>query len=71
MNDEDLRDFFAGMSLVGILGGLGTLGFRPDSAAALAYETADAMIKAKYAVKELPEEGIASVVKKSRKSKDV
>jgi hypothetical protein len=36
-----------------------------------AYALADAMIEAKYAAKELPDEGIAGVVKKSRKSKSV
>ena len=71
MNDEDLRDLFAGLALMGILNGRASLGFRPDTVSVRAYETADAMIEAKYAIKELPDEGIAGVVKKSRKSKSV
>jgi hypothetical protein len=64
MNDEDLRDFFAGLALNGMVG-LGIT--HPDQAAKFCYTMADAMIDAKYAKKEVPE-GIASVVKK-RKSK--
>jgi hypothetical protein len=66
MNDEDLRDLFAGLALVGILGNRGSLGFRADAAAIRAYETADAMIEAKYK-KEEPEQGITSVIKRTRK----
>jgi len=62
MNDEDLRDLFAGLALMGILGGRSSFGFRPDTVSVFAYETADAMIKAKYAesVPE-PEEGITAI----------
>ena len=68
MNDEDLRDLFAGLALNGMVG-LGIT--HPDQAAKFCYTMADAMIEAKYAAKELPDEGIAGVVKKSRKSKSV
>jgi hypothetical protein len=68
MNDDDLRDLFAGLALNGMVG-LGIT--HPDQAAKFCYTMADAMIEAKYAAKELPDEGIAGVVKKSRKSKSV
>jgi hypothetical protein len=66
MNDEDLRDLFAGLAMQGILH-TASIGYNSSRVAQLAYKLADAMIEAKYH-KELPEEGIASVVKK-RKTK--
>ena len=66
MNDEDLRDLFAGLALMGILNGRASFGFRPDTVSVLAYETADAMIKAKYAEKE-PEVGITAIKRKYTK----
>jgi hypothetical protein len=63
MNDEDLRDLFAGLALQGMVG-LGIT--HPDQAAKFCYTMADAMIEAKYAT---PEVGIAAV-KKPRKTKE-
>jgi hypothetical protein len=81
MNDEDLRDLFAGLAMShmslpikvtrGFVKGDSTWEFAemdvfPYGAfAKIAYEYADAMIEAKYAKKEVPE-GIASVVKKRK-----
>ena len=64
MNDEDLRDLFAGMALQGLLS-RGDVFPIADYAEA-SYNYADAMIEAKYAV---PEVGIAAV-KKPRKTKE-
>ena len=68
MNDEDLRDLFAGMALQGLLAE-GEC-FRNDfkSTTRRAYQLADAMIEAKYA-DNVPEVGIAAV-KKPRKTKE-
>jgi len=63
MNDEDLRDLFAGLALQGLLS-RGDVFPIADYAEA-SYNYADAMIEAKYAKKEVPE-GIASVVKKRK-----
>ena len=65
MNDEDLRDLFAGLALQGLLAE-GEC-FRNDfkSTTRRAYQLADAMIEAKYAE---PEVGIAAV--KKRKTKE-
>jgi len=62
MNDEDLRDFFAAFALIS------KAWIMPDlqSHARNCYAIADAMIEAKYAK---PEEGIASVIKRTRKAK--
>ena len=61
MNDEDLRDLFAGLALNGMVG-LGIT--HPDQAAKFCYTMADAMIEAKY---KKEEEGIAAVIKRTRK----
>ena len=62
MKDEDLRDFFAGLALNGMVG-LGIT--HPDQAAKFCYEMADAMIEAKYYEEpEEPEVGIAAVKRK-------
>jgi hypothetical protein len=65
MNDEDLRDLFAGLALVGMLSA-GRKNVEPE-----AYRIADAMIEEKYYEKPEdtpPEEvGIAAVVKRTRK----
>ena len=45
MNDDDLRDLFAGLALNGMVG-LGIT--HPDQAAKFCYKMADAMIEAKY-----------------------
>jgi hypothetical protein len=66
MNDEDLRDLFAGLALMG----LSSRGVHENSESRVAtwcYKLADAMIEAKYAEPE-PEEGITAI-KPKRKSK--
>jgi hypothetical protein len=62
MNDEDLRDLFAGFAM------LSKMWISPhlEDYAKDCYRIADAMIEAKYAE---PEVGIATVVKK-RKTKE-
>jgi len=62
MNDEDLRDLFAAFALIS------KAWIMPDlqAHAKNCYAIADAMIEAKYAK---PEEGIASVIKRTRKAK--
>ena len=64
MNDEDLRDLFAGLALQGLLS-RGEVFPIADYAEA-SYNYADAMIEAKYAA---PKVGIAAV-KKPRKTKE-
>jgi hypothetical protein len=64
MNDEDLRDLFAGLALNGMVG-LGIT--HPDQAAKFCYKMADAMIEAKYDEPEVkPEEGITSIKPKRK-----
>lgn len=58
MEDEDLRDLFAGMALQGMLAEYGGGALANRELAGMAYNIADAMIEAKYAK---PDEGIASV----------
>jgi hypothetical protein len=65
MNDEDLRDLFAGMALQG-LASRGVMDGSEPRVATWCYVLADAMIEAKYAT---PEVGIAAV-KKPRKTKE-
>ena len=67
MNDEDLRDLFAGLALNGMVG-LGIT--HPDQAAKFCYTMADAMIDAKYAVPE-PEMGITAIKPKRKRSANV
>jgi hypothetical protein len=63
MNDDDLRDLFAFGAMVGQIMRNG------NADPSRAYETADAMIEAKYAVPEVePEEGIIAI-KPKRKTK--
>jgi len=66
MNDEDLRDLFAGMALQGILAGGGSNLIARETAVNC-YALADAMIEAKYAEPE-PEMGITAI-KPKRKAK--
>ena len=66
MNDEDLRDLFAGLALMGLT----SRGVRDGSesmVAAWCYTLSDAMLDAKYA-DNVPEVGIAAV--KKRKTKE-
>jgi hypothetical protein len=63
MNDEDLRDFFAGLAMI-------SNAWIPPNLkdhARNCYAIADAMIEAKYAEPDEPEVGIAAVVKRTRK----
>ena len=63
MNDEDLRDLFAGLALMGIVSRASN---EPqfEIVAVNAYRMADAMIEAKY---KKEEQGIAAVIKRTRK----
>ncbi len=65
MNDEDLRDLFAGLASIGCIIRMKSFPF--DVIAQRSYDFADAMIKAKYAEPDEPEVGIAAVVKRTRK----
>lgn len=65
MNDEDLRDLFAGFALMGNVASNTEAIVNSRECAEYCYDLADAMIDAKYAKKEVPE-GIASVVKKRK-----
>jgi hypothetical protein len=63
MNDEDLRDLFAGLAMQGFA----SHGIHMDvinRTATNAYALADAMIEAKY---KKEEQGITSVIKRTRK----
>ena len=62
MNDEDLRDLFAGFAMISKLWMSG----KETADARMCYRMADAMIEAKY---KKEEEGIASVIKRTRKAK--
>ena len=69
MNDEDLRDLFAGLALMGLT----SRGVRDGSesmVAAWCYTLSDAMIEAKYAVPE-PEMGITAIKPKRKRSVNV
>ena len=67
MNDEDLRDLFAGLALVGIVSRASN---EPqfELVAKNAYRMADAMIEAKYAE---PEMGITAAKPKRKRSANV
>jgi len=65
MNDEDLRDLFAGLYMQGYTARIAS---SYANTAREAYLMADAMIEAKYA-DNVPEVGIAAV-KKPRKTKE-
>ena len=66
MNDEDLRDLFAGLAMQGILH-TASVGYNSARVAELSYELADAMIGARYAEPEVePEEGITSIKPKRK-----
>lgn len=67
MGDEDLRDLFAGMALMG----LSSRGVHENSEPVVAtwcYKLADAMIEAKYA--EPIEAGITAVKRKRKTTKE-
>lgn len=69
MNDEDLRDLFAGLAMQGLIQHFDFDRFKqdPQRVARWAYDTADAMLDAKYE-DNVPEVGIAAV--KKRKTKE-
>jgi len=69
MNDEDLRDLFAGLALVGLTSRGVRDGSEP-SVAAWCYTLSDAMIEAKYAVKE-SEMGITAAKPKRKRPANV
>jgi len=75
MNDEDLRDLFAGLALMGLLadeGGSLLTNNGEKYVAEYCYILANAMIEAKYAesVSE-PEEGITAIKPKRKRSANV
>ena len=67
MNDEDLRDFFAGLALMGLVASNKYI--QPKDLSIGAFLIADAMIEAKYAELEEPDVGITAV-KRKRKTKE-
>lgn len=66
MNDEDLRDLFAGFALMGNVASSAEAIVNCRECAEYCYDLADAMIEAKYKKEEL-EQGITSVIKRTRK----
>ena len=66
MNDEDLRDLFAGLALQGLTS-RGVMEGSEPRVATWCYVLADAMIDAKYAE---PEEVGITAVKRKRKPKE-
>jgi hypothetical protein len=68
MNDEDLRDLFAGLALMGLTS-RGVINNSEPRVAKWCYVLADAMIEAKYTEEEPePEMGITAI-KPKRKAK--
>jgi hypothetical protein len=70
MNDEDLRDLFAGLALQGLLAEKGDSLLTSNGekyVSEYCYILADAMIEAKYAEpKPIPEEGITAIKPKRK-----
>ena len=64
MNDDDLRDLFAGLAMQGILH-IASFGYNSANVARASYEMADAMIEARYAEPET-EEGITAIKPKRK-----
>jgi hypothetical protein len=73
MNDEDLRDLFAGLAMQGLIHHFDFDRFKqdPQRVARWAYDAADAMIEAKYAEYAEPEEGITAIKPKRKRSMNV
>lgn len=71
MNDEDLRDLFAGLALMGNLASDKEAIVDTKACAEYCYDLADAMLDAKYAepVPE-PEMGIAAIKRKRKTTKE-
>ena len=65
MEDEDLRDLFAGLALMGLTS-RGVMDNSEPRVAKWCYVLADAMIEAKYAEEE-PEVGITAIKRKYTK----
>jgi hypothetical protein len=66
MNDDDLRDLFAGMALQGLVS-RGVMEGSEPRVATWCYVLADAMIEARYAEPEVePEEGITAIKPKRK-----
>ena len=75
MNDEDLRDLFAGLAMQGLIHHFDFDRFKqdPQRVARWAYDAADAMIAAKYANVEPapePEMGITAIKRKRKTTKE-
>ena len=75
MNDEDLRDLFAGLAMQGLIQHFDFDRFKqdPQRVARWAYDTADAMLDAKYANVEPapePEMGITAIKRKRKTTKE-
>ena len=69
MNDEDLRDLFAGMAMMGMLAA--ARGIPIEVCTRGAYKFADAMIEEKYADNEPePEMGITAIKRKRKTTKE-
>jgi hypothetical protein len=68
MNDDDLRDLFAGLAMQGILH-TASVGYNSARVAELSYELANAMIEAKYY--EEPEVGITAIKTKRKTAKEM
>lgn len=64
MNDEDLRDLFAGLALMGLVASNKYI--QPKDLSIGAFLIADAMIEAKYAELEEPEVGITAIKPKRK-----
>ena len=73
MKDEDLRDFFAGLAMQGLIQHFDFERFAQDPRrlAGWAYDAADAMIEAKYYEEPEAEEGITAIKPKRKRSVDV
>lgn len=68
MNDDDLRDLFAGLASIGCLIRMKSFPF--EVIAERSYDFADEMLKAKYAAKE-SEGGITTIKPKRRRTTNV
>jgi hypothetical protein len=70
MNDEDLRDLFAGLALMG-LSSRGVMEGSEPRVATWCYVLADAMIEAKYDEEpEEPQAGITALKRKRKATKE-
>lgn len=65
MEENDLRDFYAGLAMLGAVTNTGFM-VPSDEVSDFAYKMADSMINRRSSEKE-PEEGIVGVIKKRKK----